>query len=91
MTDFRKKIAMKLFNDTYDMGGDNEKKSSALEASWQSVDVISSNCPVHIGVRLGKLSDNTYQCPKGQEVYKAKSNIANQTSKDRYDIGISIK
>jgi len=91
MSTFSQRTALKLFNDTYDMNPEGDRKASSLDAPWQGVDVISSNCPVHIGVRLGKLSDNTYQCPKGREIYKAKSSIANQTSKDRYDIGISIK
>ena len=81
---YRKKIAMNLFNHTIDLDG--EKRQDALIAPWQGVDIISSNCPIHIGVRLGKMNDNAYQCPKGKEIYKAKGSIDNQTSKDRYDI-----
>lgn len=70
------------------MDGD---QSQQLAPDWASVDIISSNCPVHTGVRLKKSGDNQYQCPIGREIYKAKGSAANQTSKDRYDIGISIK
>ncbi len=94
MTDFKKRIvkrAMNLFNHSYDMDPGSEGKSPSLAVAWQSTDIISSNCPVHVGVKLGKMSDNAYQCPVGKEIYKAKSNLANQTSKDRYDLGISIK
>ena len=86
---YRKKIAMTLFNHTVDLDG--EKRQDALIAPWQGVDIISSNCPVHTGVRLGKMSDNVYQCPKGKEIYKAKGSVDNQTSKDRYDLGFSIR
>ena len=80
---------MKLFYNSIDLDGDREKNS--VNVPWQSVNIISSNCPIHIGVRLEHTGDNCYQCPKGKEIYKAKGNIANQTSKDRYDLGISIK
>ena len=86
---YRKKIAMNLFNHTIDLDGD--KRQDALIAPWQGVDIISSNCPIHTGVRLGKMNDNAYQCPKGKEIYKAKGSIDNQTSKDRYDLGFSIR
>jgi len=88
---FRQRIAMKLFNDTYDMDPNSANQAPSLDAPWQGVDVISSNCPIHVGVRLAHLGDNSFQCPKGKEIYKAKSNIANQTTKDRYDLGISLK
>jgi len=82
---------MKLFRDTFDMDPDAQQNDASLEAAWQTVDVISANCPVHIGVRLAHTGDNCYQCPKGREIYKAKANIANQTTRDRYDLGISLK
>ena len=87
MANYRKKIAMNLFVNTSDL----ERNQPQLDPDWGGVDIISANCPVHTGVKLQKTGDNQYQCPKGREIYKAKSSIANQTSKDRYDIGISIK
>ncbi len=80
---------MKLFNNTTDL--DNNKNENSLDIPWQHVDIISSNCPVHVGVRLKRLDDNTYQCPKGKEIYKAKSDVSNQSNKDRYDLSIVIK
>ena len=71
---------MNLFKDTYLFDEDGEERKhaeKALHAPWQSVDIISSNCPVHIGVRLAKLGDNQFQCPKGHEKYTAKGTVAN--------------
>lgn len=80
---------MKLFYNTYDM--DKEKKENTLAVPWQHVDIISSNCPIHLGKRLKRLADNSYQCPEGKEIYKAKGSVSNQTGKDRYDLGMTIK
>ena len=85
---------MNLFKDTFYFreDGENQKEKSelALHAPWQPADIISSNCPVHIGVKLAKLGDNKFQCPKGNEIYKSRGSVANQTNKDRSDIGIDI-
>ena len=84
---------MNLFRDTYlfdEDGGERKRSEKALHAPWQNVDVISSNCPIHIGVKLNKIGDNQFQCPKGSELYKAKGSVSNQTNKDRYDLGIDI-
>lgn len=86
---------MNLFRDTYyfQNSKDSNKGQGAgrsLYAPWQEVDIISSNCPRHVGVRLRKIADNHFECPKGGEKYKATGSVANQTSKDRYDIGIDI-
>ena len=78
---------MKLFVNTQDM----DDNSPQLAPDWAGVDVISSNCPIHLGTRLLRTGDNQYQCPAGKEIYKAKGSAANQTSKDRYDLGIAIK
>ncbi len=65
-----------------------KSQNNAMNVEWQSVDIISSNCPNHIGVKLARLSDGTFQCPKGNEVYKPHGNLSNQTSRDRYDLNI---
>ena len=75
MINFRKKISMRLFPNTFDMNSEEKENTPSLEAPWQSVDVISSNCPIHIGARLLHMEDNKYQCPIGKEIYKAKGNI----------------
>jgi hypothetical protein len=80
---------VKLFYNTVDLS--KEKKENSLAVPWLSVDIISSNCPIHLGKRLKRLADNSYQCPEGKEIYKAHSSVTNQTSKDRYDLGMSIK
>jgi hypothetical protein len=86
------KCALNLFKDTYLFETEEGKRQEgkALHAPWQNVDIISSNCPVHIGVKLSKLGDNKFQCPKGNEIYKAAGTVSNQTNKDRYDLGIDI-
>lgn len=88
---FRKRIALRLFNDTFDMDPNADKNAPSLEAPWQGVAILSANCPVHIGVRLAHLGDNKFQCPKGREIYTSHGSVANQTSKDRYDLGLSLK
>ena len=77
---------MNLFKHTKDK---EEVGINTLEIPWQSVDVISSNCPVHMGVRLKKLGDNNYICPKGSEIYHAHGSVANQSNRDRYDTHVS--
>jgi L-rhamnose isomerase len=84
-----------LFKDTYMFREDGEERAQkteqSLHAPWQEVDVISSNCPKHIGVKLAHLGDNKFKCPKGHELYKAKGSVSNQTNKDRYDMGIDFR
>ncbi len=69
----------------------NQPKENPVNVPWQSVDIISSNCPVHTGVRLSRLSDGVYKCPEGKEVYKVKGSVSNQTSKDNHYLGFSLK
>ena len=82
---------MNLFRNTKKVKNPDESPVSGLDLPWQRVDIISSNCPNHTGVRLKKVGDNMYQCPKGKEVYKANGSISNQTTKDNYYLGIVIK
>ena len=82
---------MNLFRNTKKLMDENQMPISSLDLPWQRVDIISSNCPNHVGVRLGKIGDNMYQCPHGKEVYKANGSIANQTTKDNYYLGVVIK
>ena len=79
---------MNLFKHTKDK---EQTPINSLDIPWQHVDVISSNCPVHMGVRLKRLGDNQFICPKGCEVYHAHGNVNNQTNRDRFDIGVSPK
>ena len=58
---------------------------------WQQTDVISRNCPKHAGVQLYRKDDELFQCPKGGEIYKPYGSIANQTSRDNYYLGNTIK
>ena len=83
---------MNLFRDTYIFEQDKQPgtKERAMTSPWLGVDIISSNCPRHIGTRLEKVADNSYKCPKGGETYQAQSSVSNQTNKDRYDIGIDF-
>jgi hypothetical protein len=64
---------------------------SALDLPWQQVDRITGNCPTHIGVRLNRVNDETYICPKGKEVYSPRGSITNQTNRDNYYLGIILK
>jgi len=79
---------MNLFKHTKDK---SEGEISSLHLPWQKVDIISSNCPVHMGVRLKRVGDNQFVCPVGHEIYHAHGNVNNQTNKDRYDMGVVIK
>jgi hypothetical protein len=83
---------MNLFRDTYLFEQDKKPggKQRAMTSPWLGVDIISSNCPRHIGIRLERIADNKYKCPRGGEAYDAQSSVANQTNKDRYDIGIDF-
>ncbi len=74
-----------------DDSGASKIPLSSINLPWQEVDIISSNCPVHIGIKLIHLGDNQYQCPRYKEIYKAKGSVANETNKDRFDIGYILK
>jgi hypothetical protein len=83
---------MNLFRKTLKLQDERGRDGvSSVDLPWQHVDIISSNCPSHTGVRLAKVGDNMYQCPFGKEVYKANGSISNQTNKDNYYLGIVIK
>lgn len=82
---------MNLFRNTKKVNDPNTFPISGLDLPWQKCDIISSNCPNHVGVRLAKIGDNMYQCPHGKEVYKANGSLSNQTTKDNYYLGIVIK
>lgn len=62
-----------------------------LHIPWQATDVMSANCPKHAGVRLNRLSDQTYQCPLGKEIYRPHGSVTNQTNRDNYYTGMIIK
>ena len=64
---------------------------SSLDLPWQRVDVIQGSCPNHIGVRLNRVNDELYICPKGGENYSPKGSINNQTNRDNYYLGIILK
>ena len=64
---------------------------TSLEIPWQSTDIISSNCPTHIGTRMDRINDETFRCPKGGEVYKPMGSIPNQTNRDNYYLGLVLK
>jgi hypothetical protein len=55
------------------------------------VENISSNCPIHKGVKLEKIGDNEYFCPVGREKYKSHGSVNNQTNKDNYDKNFDVK
>jgi hypothetical protein len=80
-----------LFRNTKKLNDPDHFPVNGVDLPWQKVDIISSNCPNHVGVRLAKVGDNMYQCPKGKEVYKANGSLSNQTTKDNYYLGIVIK
>jgi hypothetical protein len=62
----------------------NEEEPNSTFIPWQQIDEISSNCPIHVGVKLEKIGDNEYFCPKGRERYKSHGSVKNQTNKDNY-------
>lgn len=64
---------------------------NALYLPWQNVDIISSNCPKHAGVRLNRLDDEVFQCPYGKEIYKPHGSVNIQTSRDNYYTGMILK
>lgn len=64
---------------------------SALDIAWQKPDIISGSCPKHIGVRLNRVNDEMFICPKGGEQYAPKGSITNQTNRDNYYLGIILK
>jgi len=64
---------------------------SSLDIPWQSTDVMSSNCPQHIGVRMSRVNDQTFVCPVGGETYKPMGSIPNQTNRDNYYLGLVLK
>lgn len=78
---------MNLFKHTKDI---TKVGINPLDAPWQKIEIISSNCPIHVGVRLKKVGDNHFVCPKGGEEYHTHGSVANQTNKDRYDTRISF-
>jgi hypothetical protein len=63
----------------------------SLIVPWQGVDVISGNCPRHAGVRLNRVNDEMFVCPKGGEQYAPKGSINNQTNRDNYYLGLVLK
>lgn len=64
---------------------------SSLDLPWQGVDVISSNCPKHHGVRLNRVADQIFECPLGKEIYKPHGSLKNQTNRDNYYLGDVVK
>jgi hypothetical protein len=62
-----------------------------LSIPWQDVDIISSMCPKHAGVRMERLDDVTYRCPHGGEIYRQHGSMTNQTNRDNYYTGQIIK
>ena len=64
---------------------------SSLDIPWQRVDIMSGNCPIHTGVRLNRVNDETYKCPKGGETYSPRGSITNQTNRDNYYLGVVLK
>jgi len=69
----------------------NEIRINPLYLPWSDVDIISSNCPKHPGIRLARLSDQTFECPLGKEVYRPHGSLTNQTNKDNYYLGEIVK
>jgi hypothetical protein len=70
---------------------DNHARVNSLDIPWQAVDIISSNCPKHAGVRLARLGDQIFQCPFGHEIYKTHGSLTNQTNRDNYYLGVVVK
>lgn len=64
---------------------------NSLFIPWQSTDIISSSCPKHIGVRLNRMNDTTYQCPFGKEHYRVAGSIGAQGTRDTYYLGMVTK
>jgi hypothetical protein len=70
---------------------DSKQVGNPLYTSWGTTDIISSNCPDHIGVRLNRIDDETYQCPIDKKIFKPKGSVTKQTSKDNYYLGYQLK
>lgn len=85
VTEFRKTAAFRIHP------LDNGPQINSLDLPWQGVDKITANCPIHVGVRLSRIGDETYKCPKGGEIHRPKGSVGNQTNRDNYYLGIVLK
>ncbi len=64
---------------------------NSLWIPWQGVDVMTSNCPIHSGVRMSRINDEAYECPIDKRVFSPKGSITNQSNRDSWYLGQVIK